>query len=62
MGDIASAYILNNRERFRGFFRIDPSFEFVGPSLAEIARQFNWIQMAIITQKESLYTLVRPRR
>ena len=59
MAGIAGAYILNNRERFKGFFRTLPSFEFVGPSLAVIAQKFGWKQMAIITQKESLFTLVR---
>ena len=58
MAGIAGAYILSTRERFRRFFRTLPSFEFVGPSLAEIARKFGWKQMAIITQKESLFTLV----
>ena len=58
MAGIAGASILKNRERFRRFFRTLPSFEFVGPSLAEIARKFEWTQMAIITQKESLFTLV----
>ena len=58
MAGIAGAYVLNNRERFRGFFRTFPSFEFVGPSLAEIARQFSWTQMAIISQRENLFTLV----
>ena len=58
MAGIAGAYVLSNRERFRRFFRTLPSFEFVGPSLAEIARTFGWNQMAIITQKESLFTLV----
>ena len=58
MAGIAGAYVLNNRERFRRFFRTLPSFEFVGPSLAEIALKFGWKQMAIITQKESLFELV----
>ena len=58
MADIASAYILNDRHRFRGFFRTNPSFEFVGEALAEIACEFKWTQMAIITQKESLFSLV----
>ena len=58
MADIASAYILNDRQRFRGFFRTLPSFEFVGPALAEIARKFKWTQMAIITQRESPFSLV----
>ena len=58
MAGIAGADVLKNRERFRGFFRTLPSFEFVGPSLAEIARQFTWTQMAIISQKENLFSLV----
>ena len=58
MAGTPGAYVLSNRERFRSFFQILPSFEFVGPSLAEIARKFGWNQMAIVTQKESLFTLV----
>ena len=58
MAGIAGAAVLNDRQRFRGFFRTLPSFEFVGPALAEIAREYMWTQMAIITQKESLFTLV----
>ena len=58
MADIASAYVLNDRTRFKGFFRTLPSFEFVGPTLAKIAREFGWTQMAITTQDETLYNLV----
>ena len=58
MAGVAGAYVLNDRQRFRGFFRTLPSFEFVGPALAEIAREFQWTQMAIITQRESLFSLV----
>ena len=54
----AGAFELNNRQRFAGFFRTIPSYEFVAPSLAQIARQFSWTQMAIITQRESLFTVV----
>ena len=58
MAGVPGAYVLRNRERFRSFFQILPSFEFVGPSLAEVAQKFGWNLMAIITQKESLFTLV----
>ena len=58
MAGVAGAFVLNDRNRFRGFFRTLPSFELVGPSLAEIARKFDWTQMAIITQEESLFILV----
>jgi len=58
MAPIAGAYELNDRTRFRKFFRTDASSEFVGAALAEIARQFDWSQMAIITQQESLFLLV----
>ena len=58
MAGIAGADILNDRERFRNFFRTLPSFELVGPSLAVIARQFCWTQMTIISQEESLFVMV----
>lgn len=58
MAGIAGANELNDRQRFRNFYRTDVSSEFVGPALAEMARQFNWRQMAIITQGESLFTMV----
>ena len=49
---------LINRQRFKGFFRTSSSYGFVGAALAEIARQFRWTQMAIITQRETLFTMV----
>ena len=58
MAGIAGANELNDRQRFRGFFRTDASSEFVGAALAEMARQFNWTQMAIISQEESLFLMV----
>ena len=58
MAGIAGANELNDRQRFRSFFRTDASSEFVGAALAEMAREFNWRQMAIITQSESLFLLV----
>lgn len=58
MAGIAGANELNDRQRFRGFYRTDASSEFVGAALAEIARRFDWTQMAIITQDESLFLMV----
>lgn len=58
MAGIAGADVLNDRQRFRNFFRTLPSFELVGPSLAVLAREFRWTQMAIISQEESLFVLV----
>ena len=58
MAGIAAADELNDRQRFRSFFRTDVASEFVGPALAEMARQFNWTQMAIVSQDESLFIKV----
>ena len=58
MAGVAAAGELNDRQRFRGFFRTDVASEFVGPALAEMARQFNWRQMAIVSQDESLFIKV----
>lgn len=58
MTGIAAANELNNRQRFRGFFRTAASSEFVGAALAEMSRVFNWTQMAIISQSESLFSMV----
>ncbi len=58
MAGIAGANELNDRQRFRGFYRTDASSEFVGAALAEMARRFKWTQMAIISQSESLFLMV----
>ena len=58
MAGIAGANELNDRQRFRGFYRTSVSHEFVGPALAEMAQRFNWTQMAIATQSESIFSKV----
>lgn len=58
MSGIGAATELNDRVRFRGFYRTDASSEFIAPAVAEMAREFNWSQMAMITQDESLYSQV----
>ena len=46
---------LNDRERFQGLFRTDSTGEFLGEALAEIAREFNWTQMAVISRGVSIF-------
>lgn len=58
MAGIEGSTELNNRQRFRGFFRTDATGEFVGAALAELAEEFNWTQMAIVSQSESVFTMV----
>ena len=58
MAGIAGLTVLNNRQRFRGFFRTIPSIENIGLALAEIAREYMWTQMAVITQRESFFVSV----
>ena len=58
MAGIAGSTVLNNRQRFRGFFRTIPSIENIGPALAEIAHEYMWTQMAVITQRESFFVSV----
>ena len=55
MAYAAAAYELNERHRFRNFYRTLPSFEHIAASLAQLMREFEWRQMAIITQQESLF-------
>ena len=58
MAGVSGSSELINRQRFKGFFRTGSSYEFVGAALAEIARQFRWTQMAIITQGEGIFLMV----
>ena len=54
----AAAAILNNRKRFKNFFRTLPQYEFLPRALFQTALQFEWTQMAVITQTENLFTSV----
>ena len=58
MAYVASADELSERDRFRNFYRVSPSFKYTAVSLAQLMRQFGWKKMAIITQQESLFTKV----
>lgn len=56
----ASSIELNDRERFQSLFRTLPTFINLVPALVVIMKQFGWMQMAVITQQESLFTSVMP--
>ena len=59
MAGVEGSPELNDRDRFQGFFRTDASGEYTGEGLAELTRQFNWTQMAVITRSVSFYQNVR---
>ena len=58
MAGTAAADELGDRQRFRGFFRTEVSTRNIGPALAEMARHFNWMKIAIITENEIPFTKV----
>ena len=55
MSYAASAGVLNNHQKFRSFFRTVPSFANLPPSIATIMDQFDWTQMLVFTQEETLF-------
>ncbi|XP_019849367.1 PREDICTED: gamma-aminobutyric acid type B receptor subunit 2-like [Amphimedon queenslandica] len=52
------ANVLNDRTRFRNFFRTFVSFRHISSSLGQLMREFGWQQLSVITQDESLFTRV----
>ena len=58
MAGTAATDELNDRQRFRSFYRTEVSTKFIGPALAVMAQKFNWMQMAIISRFGSLFTTV----
>uniref|UniRef100_A0A1X7VGX3 G-protein coupled receptors family 3 profile domain-containing protein n=1 Tax=Amphimedon queenslandica TaxID=400682 RepID=A0A1X7VGX3_AMPQE len=51
----ASTHILNDRSRFRNFYRALISNVYFGEAVAELMVQFGWKQMGLITQDEALF-------
>lgn len=45
----SSSTILNDRSRFKSLFRTLPCYVYVAPTLAVLMREFNWKQMAMIS-------------
>ena len=58
MSYAAAASVLNDREKYRSFFRVLPSFDNLAPSVVAIMDQFKWTQMLVFTQDESLFVKV----
>ena len=58
MAPDAAATVLNDRKKFRNFFRTSPQFEFLSRALFQTALEFKWTQVAVITQTENLFTSV----
>ena len=59
MAFAAAASVLSDRETYPSFYRTLPSFHLRAATMAETMRQFEWQQMSIITQEESVFTEVR---
>ena len=55
----AGANVLTDRKKFKNFFRTLPHYEFLPRALVQTALEFEWTQMAVITQTENLFTSVR---
>ena len=55
----ASAVVLNDRERFRNYFRTLPTNINLLSSLITIVKHFGWRQMAVISEDQNLFTGVR---
>ena len=59
MAFAAAASVLSNRETYPSFYRTLSSFDLNSPTMAQLMRQFGWQQMAVITQDESVFTVVK---
>jgi len=59
MAYAAASLTLNNRQRFRNFFRTMPVYTNMGISVAELAETFNWRQIAVVTESNGLFIPVR---
>ena len=51
----AATFVLENTRKFRGFFRVLPSFELLGPAITKIMVQFNWTQFMVVDQEDALF-------
>lgn len=59
MAYAAASLTLNNRQRFKNFFRTMPVYTNMGVAVAELAEIFNWRQLAVITQSNGLFLPVQ---
>ena len=49
---------LDDRNRFRKYFRNSPTSKIDVLTLRSTVNHFNWTKIAVITQEESLFTIV----
>ena len=56
---VAGTDELSDRERYRGLYSTDATVEYIGQALVALAREFNWLQAACITQLERPFIDVR---
>ena len=59
MAYAAASLTLNNRQRYRNFFRTMPVYTNMGVAVAKLAETFNWTQLAVITQSNGLFVPVQ---
>ena len=52
---------LSDRTRFRRYFRNTPAFDIIFPALHSTMDYFDWQRLALITQDESIFTVVGMR-
>ena len=52
----SSSPVLSDRNKFRSFFRNTFNMKIISPALLSAVIHFNWTRIAIITQKEGLFT------
>ena len=50
---------LSDRSRFLRYFRNSPTFEIVSPALHSVMDHFKWQRIALLTQRESIFTGVK---
>lgn len=54
----AAADALNDRTKYKSFFRTVPQYDYIPDALAEICQRFGWTSLAVVTQNENLFTTV----
>ena len=50
---------LSDRSRFKKYFRTSLTTDILAPTLRSTVERFNWTRVAMITQQEALFTVVR---
>ena len=51
----SASSLLNDRNRFKKFFRTFPSLDNYAPAILKLLQTLKWKRLAIFTQKEALF-------